>query len=507
MTLSLIEVTTTQFRTTRAADQRCEELLKRLGYKVNYLAGRLAIARSLALAEPPPVVGSEDGEDMGRTIRGQHLFGDGADLAAWVALLIQRAGREDIGRRELQQLVAAHWRRGAELLAHDWEEVQGSLPRFVERLADLASLPAAGERSIEAEVVDEPFTGEVTLPVGEVAEDLDTGEPVAFGLNAPAGSPHVAMMGGVGSGKTRTAVHMLKRIRQLGHLPLLAFDFKGDLAGHFGLDAPFDATVLAPPRTPVPLDVLAVPEADDTRMKEAAGRIRESIARVKATKRFGGVQADALRDAVLQVLRTKHPGTMRDIGRGLEAEYQRRDRKPDELTATLNELNQFVLFEPKMPPAEFFMRSWIINLPPDSPPDIRRLVVNLTLDSLDRWLNSLPEAPLENGRRGLRHLCLVDEAHVILASGLPALANLIRMSRSKGGVVMLVSQSPNDFEHEDEAFLDNVGLTLAFNTNAKPGPTARIFGKGHSLTTLGPGEALCRIRTEAKTRRITAWSI
>jgi hypothetical protein len=189
----------------------------------------------------------------------------------------------------------------------------------------------------------------------------------------------------------------------------------------------------------------------------------------------------------------------------LEVEYQRRGRNPDELTATLNDLNQFVLFEPEMAPAEFFRRSWIISLPPDAPPEVRRLVINLTLDALDRWLNSLPEAPLENGRRALRHLCLVDEAHVVLASRLPALANLIRMSRSKGGAVLLVSQSPDDFEREEEAFLDNVGLTLAFNTNAKPGPTARIFGKGFALTSLGPGEALCRIRTETKTRRIIAW--
>jgi hypothetical protein len=441
---------------------------------------------------------------MGRTIRGQHLFGEGPDLAAWVALLVQRAGRIDIGRRELQQLVAAHWRRGAELLAQDWEEVQGSLPRFVERLAELAALPAVGEHRIDVPTEDEPLTGEVVLPVGEIAEDVETGEPVAFVVNAPGGSPHMAMMGGVGSGKTRTAVHMLKRLSLIGRVPLLAFDFKGDLAGHYGLDAVFDAAILTPPRTPLPLDVLAVPEPDDTRIKEAAGRIRESIARVKMSK-LGGVQADALRDSVVQVLRTKHPGTLPDIGRALGAEYQRRGRKPDELTATLNELNQFVLFEPRMAPPEFFRHSWIISLPPDAPPEVRRLVINLTLDSLDRWLNSLPEAPLENGRRALRHLSLIDEAHVVLATRLPALANLIRMSRSKGGVALLISQSPDDFEQEEEAFLDNVGLTVAFNTNAKPGPTARIFGKGQALTLLAPGEALCRIRTEAKTRRIVAW--
>jgi DNA sulfur modification protein DndE len=136
---------------------------------------------------------------------------------------------------------------------------------------------------------------------------------------------------------------------------------------------------------------------------------------------------------------------------------------------------------------------------------VKRLVVNLTLDALDRWLNSLPEAQIVGGHRGLRHLCMIDEAHQILETKLPALGNIVRMSRSKGGIVMLISQSPNDFSNEDDDFLDNVGLTLAFNTQAQPGPSKRIFGQSLPLTSLAPGEALSRVRLEAKTRRIVAW--
>ena len=501
MPLSLIEVSTAQFRTTRSADKQCEELLRRLGYKVHYLVARLALSRSLALPAEP-AASPDDDDDPGRTIRGQQLFGDGPDLSAWVALIVQRIRKPEITRRELQAAVSAHWRRGADLLIKDWDEVQGSLPRFIEKLSDLASLP---EERGQVPLIDgeEPtITAGVVIPVGEVAEDAETQEPVAFPVNAAGGSPHIAFMGGAGSGKTRTAATMLKRLRTFGALPLLAFDFKGDLTTTYGLDTTFGAQVVSPPRTAVPLDVLAVSDTDDVGM--AAVRIRESIGRIKQ-RALSGVQADALRDAVTQVLRTQHPATLTHISRALTAEYARRNRRPDELTATLNDLTQFTLFEPRYSPADFFQRSWLINLPPDIPSDVRRLVTNLTLDSLDRWINSLPEAQLLDGRRALRHVSLVDEAHLILASGLPALGNLVRMSRSKGGLIVLVSQSPNDFENEDDAFLDNVGLTVAFNTNARPGPTARIFGRGASLTTLVPGEALCGIRIEAKTRRIVAW--
>lgn len=507
MALSLIEVTTISFRTSRTAEQACEILLRHLGQKVHYVVARLAIARSLGVPDPLSTADGQDEEEGTRTIRGYLLFGEGADLAAWVALLVQRAGYPDLDRRGLQRLVAAHWRRGAELLAHDWEEAGGSLPRFVDRLAELASMPEMNSGAGKGDPGTRPheaLTAEILVPVGEVGEDAATGEPVAFPLNAPAGSPHIAVMGGVGSGKTRTAAQMLKRVRQAGRVPLLAFDFKGDLASAYGLDSTFEGAVITPPRSAVPLDVLAVPTGDDTAFKETAGRIRDSIARVK-TSRLGGVQADALREAVLSTLRTRRPATLADVGRALEMQYDQRDRKADELVATMRELNQFTLFEPRLAPGDFFTRSWLITLPPDAPSEVRRLVINLTLDALDRWLNSLPEAPLTKGRRAVRHICLVDEAHVVLASGLPALGNLIRMSRSKGGVVVLISQSPNDFDQEDDSFLDNVGLTLAFNTNAKAGPTARIFGKGQVLTALGPGEALCRVRVEAKTRRILAW--
>lgn len=316
----------------------------------------------------------------------------------------------------------------------------------------------------------------------------------------------MAIMGGVGSGKTRTAVHMLTAMRRYGDLPLLAFDFKGDLAE--GLGSTYGARVLCPPKDSIPLDVLHVGSDDDTVLKTAAARLRDSIASVKS-RRIGGVQSEALREAITAALRlgiTGAPVTLAGVARGLAIEYEERSRPADELTATLNELTQFSLFSPDLPPAEFFTKNWIILLPQDSSEEMRRLIINLTLNALDRWLNAQPDAQTDaSGVRALRHVVLLDEAHLTLRIRLPALANLVRMSRSKGGVVLLASQSPDDFEGTEDSYLDNMGMTLAFNTQAKAGPTRRIFGPGYSLTGLNVGEAFCRIRTEAKTRKIVSW--
>ena len=97
---------------------------------------------------------------------------------------------------------------------------------------------------------------------------------------------------------------------------------------------------------------------------------------------------------------------------------------------------------------------------------------------------------------------MIDEAHQILGTKLPSLSRLIRMSRSKGGVVMLVSQSPDDFSGEDDEFLDNMGLVAAFATNAKPGAAARVLGKGANLTNLQTGQ--CFVRLDKTTKKIKA---
>jgi hypothetical protein len=117
---------------------------------------------------------------------------------------------------------------------------------------------------------DEPVPHPIALPIGPRGVDARSGEPVRFSPVAPGASPHVAIIGGVGSGKTRTALAMLGKLREQTSAALLAFDFKGDMVGgEAGLDVTFGAEVVAPPRAPVPLDVLAVVGTDETALKLA----------------------------------------------------------------------------------------------------------------------------------------------------------------------------------------------------------------------------------------------
>jgi DNA sulfur modification protein DndE len=496
MSLTLIDVAGANFRTSREADRINDRLMSALGVRARYAPARLAIARSLSLPAPPNVEEATE-DETNRTIKGDTLFGTGADLGAWVALVVERAEKSDLTKKELQLLISAHWHRGAKILENDWEECGEDLPDFLNRLCETAGL-SMGPRRRKRRGEGEKFKPKelVALPIevkiGEIGIDLETKEPVTWVLNGPGASPHVAIMGAVGSGKTRTARAMLQQIHETCGAPMVAFDLKGDLRDDDRLIDIFDAEVIDVLRTPLPLDVLALPDAEDeTEIKMASARFQESFSRVKKGT-FGANQMDALREAVQQALRTNTPCSLDNVKQALRTVYTRRQMKPDGAMATFNQLCEFRLFDPDLPPEEFFEQSWIITFP-QATEEIRRMVSYLVLDALDRWMNSLADSPTDqSGNRAIRTLCVIDEAHQLLGMRQQALSNLVRMSRSKGGVVMLVSQKPDDFEGEEDDFVGDVGLFASFRTNAKPGAARRVLQQTN-LSDLGTGVCIARL--------------
>lgn len=511
MGISLVEVAGANFRTDIESDKLNTEFMARLGMRKRYLPARLAISRSLAMSAKVELPST--GIEYGKTIKGDALFGTGTSLSAWLALIIQHTGETEIDNKRLIALVGAHWKRGLGKLDEDWKHANSDVTQFVRRLVDVADLPGTVEKAPvkvkntgATQVVAE---GEIKVLLGEVGENVASGEKDYWSLNGKGSSPHSAIMGGSGSGKTVMATAMLRNIREQANVPLLAFDFKGDLADFAGtnkstpLGKAFDATVIEPPRTPIPLDVLSLQDKDKISIDEAALRFRDSFSRLKGT-RLGDRQREYVYQAASQALSLYDPCELKHILSDLHTVYQDNGAKRDGAISSMEDLCRFPLFKPEQSPTEFFQNSWIIKLPPNVPDDNKTIVVNLLLNALDQYLISLKDVKTgSDGARGLRILCMIDEAHQILGTKLPSLSNLIRMSRSKGGAVMLVSQSPDDFKGEDDEFLDNMGLIVAFSTNAKPGAVSRILGKGANLTYLENGQ--CYIRIDKTTKKVRAW--
>ena len=136
MALSLIDLVRSEFRTTKAADELNGRFQTLLGQPHRYGPARLAIGRSLGLASTPPFEVTHMG--YGKPIKGEHLFGQGAELATWITMLVAHADRPNLMRKDLQAEVAAHWHRGLYLLWDDWRASASDFDSFVGRLVQNA---------------------------------------------------------------------------------------------------------------------------------------------------------------------------------------------------------------------------------------------------------------------------------------------------------------------------------------------------------------------------------
>lgn len=514
---NLRSVDSANFKTSKRADAVNDLLKAKLGLQHRYEPARLAIAHSLAMPEPAPQLSVDDADDSGKVIMGKTLFGDD-ESPVWVAMIVEKAGTPHPSVEDIQEQVRRHWHRGILLLQAEWESCAGENPegvyeRFILFLAQRAGLPAHGLSSGAVAGEDGPEANgsrsavPVTVRLGDPGTDERTGLPATWLLNGK-GSPHVALMGGTGSGKTRLARSILGQIRTQTKVPCIIFDFKGDLAGNPDFVNEVGATVIASPSKPVPLDVLHIPDRSAGEITNGAIRFRDSFVLIPKG-RIGPVQSGELRDAAKTAFTKQGSGkpieitTIRDE---LLALYATNSRKGNTLTETFHELTQWRLFDPRMSPADFFKRSWIIDVHA-AQETAQRLIVFLVLDALYAYFKALPDSAMnKQGHRALRCVLVVDEARRVLSYGQPSLISLVRESRSKGMSVFLISQSPEDYDTAEEDFLDQIGLTVCFKANgSSPRVLKACLGQTVDLAGLPDGVAVSRLPGQKTVSRIRAW--
>lgn len=474
---SLDRISSLRFRPTKDADEFLSHLRNTLVSGERYRVARLAIARSLHEPGDPPLL--ERGTETASAIEGTHLFGD--EKSVWACLIVQASSKPVHTSEAFRALVEAHWHRGAELLRQSYEGARGSDVEFAVHLAALAGprQPGASGAAGVGGLAGEGPQGRVTVRFGEIALDTRSNTPVEVALNAPGVSPHIALMGRTRSGKTRTGLIMAERIAEQTNVPVLFIDPKGDFVRDGAL-VPVDdwggATLaskipgiepLDVPGQPIPLDFLALPRtATDTEVAEIAIAFRDSFK--KCIKSRGDVAMDGLRIAVDGLLHTLRERVSLDqIRDEIARANAQQGRKKDSVEAKLNELTSLRLFSPTLSPEQFFSRRWVVGLN-RAGDESKRLVMFLLLDALANHLLSAANSQTDtSGHRRLRHMLVVDEAVEILRYRHAALSKLVRQSAAKGGLVMLLSQSPEDFDQEEDDFLAQVGTIGVFTSSAK----------------------------------------
>lgn len=130
--------------------------------------------------------------------------------------------------------------------------------------------------------------------------------------------------------------------------------------------------------------------------------------------------------------------------------YEEADKKDDSLIEVLRDLSNFELFwkhgDEVAPMDRISNRTLLIDV--HAMPVLKELVAYLVIERLYKEMALLPDSPVEDGKRTIRTILVIDEAHNYLSQKNMFLQRIIREGRSKGIVVFFASQSPNDYQQK-----------------------------------------------------------
>lgn len=487
--LSITDVLLANFQANKEGSALSEEMRRFLGLSTHYKIGRLALGRSMGEPSYPELTS----DTPGRPLKGNLLFGE-TEVSLWLGLLITNILYYNpdaaITLQVLQNAVKRHWSRGVRLLKDDWISVDEDYEKFIELLITRrAMLP-------DSVKMPHAIPGETYIPSGSepkpvrinIGTELESGDPFSHLVNGVGYSPHMAIMGQVGSGKTRTMLEILYQIRDQTNAPVILLDLgKGELAKDVSLQNALNATVLEVPDKPIPLDMFYGSDDNANTASDAVLGFRDSFCNVMQS-RPGAKQLQNISEALKPLFSCKKEISLRDIKLQIDDFYLENGLNRDIVTSTIYDLNEREIFSPDFSPKDFFSKSWIITFA-NARETSKNLATSLLLDALSSFLKRNSEAQKdEEGHRAITITLAIDEARDILALKHKALSENIRLHRSKGLVTMLASQSPDDYDGKVDDYLENIGLPICFTTNATSNQVIQNMFKGKTnFASLQPG--------------------
>lgn len=427
----------------------------------DYVPMRIAFGRSM-MSDKAPTIGVYNDEIKTKAKENRSsqkelsipLFEQRPDEGlVFRALLSQRYGQKLEGDDYIDKL-EKHIEHGLWLMFNETEKIAGfdyiigianaAQKQFVKRSED--AINAAEEERSTYQSAD-------VLKI-RIGIDKKTKNPIELSINT-ANNPHMGIMGGSGSGKTYFLKHLLKAIRRQTHdeTHFIIFDYaKGDIARDTDFVFETKAEVVNVKTRPLPLNIFADAVGDDNAQRAKAEKLVNLFKNVEAS--IGKVQEDNLYNAILSSYQTanRYPDfdSVRDALRLISP-------KPDSLTSILRPLveqNYFAKAE------DDIWQNWTNKTLIIDVHEIERrdLVCFLILDRVFSELKKLGDAPYnaQTGARKIRTVVVIDEAHNYLSTPKRAkiLENMIREVRSMGGMVVLASQSPDDYNTSAFDFLE-----------------------------------------------------
>lgn len=160
--------------------------------------------------------------------------------------------------------------------------------------------------------------------------------------------------------------------------------------------------------------------------------------------------------------------TINELFDRLEEYYEENNKKPDTLYAGIQDLTTNI-FNCSNENPNILESSLYLNLPPALSDTLRQLVVFLLLRYFNTYFSSTNDCEPKDHIFPLRYVIVIDEAHIYLKNknARKALEELLRLLRSKGVIIVMLSQGVEDYRTKDFDFASQVKLPICLNVQNK----------------------------------------
>jgi DNA sulfur modification protein DndE len=359
-----------------------------------------------------------------------------------------------------RSLIKNHIDNGCRHLSRMFDECGHSSDLLLKRVAELVEFN--GRKELRGSGLD-IFIGKTVLSKKDIILELNNTYKHA--------NSHLAIMGKPGVGKTQFLLKILTDIRISSNYQtnFIFFDYKGDVVDNqkFIEIAKVKTFKLLQGNQSLPINPFVLPNYEEQTINVSAREKAESFASINS--KLGVVQKGVLTEAI-RTAYAKRAGSdkpypdFQDVLKIAMEMYEEENKKDDSLIEVLRDLADFNLFwkhgSESEPIEKLSNRTMLIDV--HTMPVLKELVAYLVIERLYKEMAVLPDSPIQDGKRTIRTILVIDEAHNYLSQKNIFLERIIREGRSKGIVVFFASQSPNDYQQKFFNFQELLEFVYVF---------------------------------------------
>ena len=438
-----------------------DEVLSALRFETKLEKATLArVAFALSLAKEGPDVEQSSSFSGGEMKRPTFVGEDEVFMRALICHVYQKRDIDEDRFFSNRSIVKNHIDSGADLMSRLFQECGRDADSLMMRLVD--EVEFGGRRETAGHGLD-IFIGRTLLQQGELIMEINN--------TAKHANSHLAIMGKPGTGKTQFILKILADIRQQSNYQtnFIYFDYKGDVVDNetFLETAKVHPFRLLQGGESLPINPFVLPAYDEQTVNVSAREKAESFASINS--KLGVVQKGALTEAIRAAYAQRAESAapypdFHDVYRIVAAIYEEDNKRDDSLIEVLRDLSDFDLFwrhgSDVAPIDRLSNRTLLIDV--HAMPVLKELVAYLVIERIYKEMALLPDSPVRDGRRTMRSILVIDEAHNYLSQRNIFLQRIIREGRSKGIVVFFASQSPNDYQQKFFNFQELLEFAFIF---------------------------------------------